>query len=268
MTELRVDIDSVHPVSTSLFELQATEKKMAQLEEEEQSFEDERLSLVGVTDNPNAQSRLEKVEHHILRLQTCQQREAEKIATIVAELPALREETERRLVELNELQEWFAEKRSEIEKVDRELQEFLDGAEFRKLQGLAEKRDRLRKDLETWPYSFGSLMSFFHLQPTANSRERGLVFNFEPGSQTINPTDVLLAQFQQPLKKSAKPRTVIGEQLRRRTINRDEAGLIYEIVDEPVNPASGDEVLAKESRTDIERNRAVGFLSNESRDEE
>ena len=40
------------------------------------------------------------------------------------------------------------------------------------------------------------------------------------------------------------------------------------IVDEPINPAPGDEVLEKESITDIERNRAVGFLSNESGHEE
>ena len=225
---MTVDIDSVHPVYTSILELQAGERKIAQLAEEEQSFEDERLSLIGITDNPNAQSRLEKVKRHIFCLQTRQQREAEKMETIVGKLPALREETERKLVELNELQEWYAEKRSEIDKVDRELLEFIDGAEFRKLQGLTTKRDRLTKELEKWPYSLGSLMSFFHLQPTANSREGGLVFNFEPGPQTINPTDALLAQFQQPLKKNAKPRTVIGDQLRKRKINRDEAGLIYE----------------------------------------
>jgi len=165
--EDRLDIEQIHPVLSSTYQIQIAEKELATLGQKEEEIARERLSLLsgGNTEAPQIREKLEGIEAEILRLQTRQRREQDKISALTGELPELRKEAEKQLDKLVELYGRLPKASLEIEGVNAELEALVNEALVEQLTGLIERRNTLVKEYQGIPWLIQNLKSYFHLQP-------------------------------------------------------------------------------------------------------
>ena len=161
------DIENLHPVLSARLQIQSAEKERAALEQSEQALAKERLSLLsgGGTETPYIRSKLEEIEAEILRLQTRQRREQDKIGALKAELPGMRKEAQQKVKELEAHEERLPEASVEIEVINGQLAALVNAELVEELTELIEERNRVVKDFKSLPWLIQSVKSYFHLQP-------------------------------------------------------------------------------------------------------
>ena len=163
--EERLDLENVHPVLSSRYQIEQARKEMTELEEQERLLKAERLSLLRSTESPRTQSRLEEIESEINRLQTRQRREEDKIAALKVELPQLRKQAKEKLDQLIKLEERSEKLGAEIKTLNHKLWEICSGEVGSGILRLVTKRSELVSELQKVPYEIREAKSFFHLAP-------------------------------------------------------------------------------------------------------